>query len=80
MSNLQTKLLLKENIYIETLNQISNYECEKNELFYKLQSMSKNNELMKSLLKLEEKEKMKHLEQSAIVYITFTQGERRIIK
>ena len=42
--------------------------------------MSKNNELMKSLLKLEEKEKKKHLEQSAIVYITFTQGERRIIK
>ena len=32
-----------------------------------MQSLSKNNELMDSLLKMAEREKTKHLEQSAIV-------------
>ena len=51
------------------MNQISQYEYEKNELVNQLRSLSKNNELMNSLLKLVEKEKKKHLEQSAIVFI-----------
>ena len=50
------------------MNVISNFEFEKNELINQLHSLSKNYDLMNSLLKLTENEKMKHLEQSAIVY------------
>ena len=77
ISNLQNKILLKENIYNDSLCHISNYENERQELIMKVQTLSKNYELSNSLLRLAEKEKAKHLEQSAIVINLLYLGERR---